>query len=371
MKKTLITLAAILAMIVAAVAIVWNGEIRTLASIHQVGSDPYLFECDYAAPYDLDAVVEAGIDENSKLVAFVISKLSRGLYNPKPKAAEKPQFACTSFQARNSETGGWIFGRNYDYFKNPSLVLHSHPKNGYASLSTVDLSHLGYKLDKLPNTLAGKALCLAGVYAPMDGINETGLCISIMALPRQAAYQNTGKNVVGTSIYMRLVLDRCATVEEAIALTESLDIRHDQAAGSGYHYFIADAKGDAVVVEFDLKDGWKTMLVRKPEDAVYMHVTNHLLSPRYYTTEPDPEFGNPNSHSWERFAKVADYMDARAGAVTLDEAQDCLAQVHWKDLIWPNGTVEDTQWSNVYDQTALTLRMRDWYDYDTTVEFEL
>ena len=371
MKKFIISVAAVLVALVAAVAIVWNGEIRTLANIHQVGGDPYLYECDYKAPYDLDAVVASGIDENAKLVAFVISKLSRGLYNPKPKAEEKSPFACTSFQARNSETGGWIFGRNYDYAKNPTLVLHSHPKKGYASLSAVDLSHLGYSLEKLPNSLAGKALCLAAVYAPMDGINEKGLCISIMALPKQPAYQNTGKDVVGTSIYMRLILDRCATVEEAIALTESLDIRHDQKAGSGYHYFIADAKGDAVAVEFDLKDGWKTMLVRKGEDAEYMHITNHLLSPKYYTTEPNPEFGNPNSHSWERYAKVAAYMDERAGVVSLDEAQECLSNVHWKDLVWANGTVEDTQWSNVYDQSALSLRMRNWYDYDTTVEFSL
>lgn len=371
MKKLIISLTVVLVSIVMAVAIVWNGEIRTISSIHQVGNDPYLYECDYSAPYDLDAVVESGIDENAKLVAFVISKLSRGLYNPKPKSDEKSPFACTSFQARNSETGGWIFGRNYDYFKNPSLVLHSHPKNGYASLSTVDLSHLGYNLDKLPNSLARKALCLASVYAPMDGINERGLCISIMALPKQAAYQNTGKDVVGTSIYMRLILDRCATVEEAIALTESLDIRHDQKAGSGYHYFIADAEGHAVVVEFDLKDGWKTMLVSKPEDAEYMHVTNHLLSPKYFTTEPNPEYGNPNSHSWERYAKVAEYMENHSGAITLDEAQECLSDVHWKDLVWPNGTIEDTQWSNVYDQNKLTLRLRDWYDYDTTVDFAL
>ena len=58
MKKLIISLAVAIAALVAAVAVVWNGEIRTLASIHQVGSDPYLYECEYSAPYDLDAVVE-------------------------------------------------------------------------------------------------------------------------------------------------------------------------------------------------------------------------------------------------------------------------------------------------------------------------
>lgn len=372
MKKALSWIGGILAAIVVAVLIIWNGEIRTLSSIHQVGDDKYLYACDYSANYDLDAVLEAGIDENTKLVAFIISKLSRGLYKPEIKAKEETSpFACTSFQAKNAEGEGWIFGRNYDFFKNPTLVLKAHPKNGYASISTCDLSHLGYGLEKLPTSLGAKALCLGAVYAPMDGINEKGLCVSIMALPKQAAWQDTGKPVAGTSIYMRLLLDRCATIDEALALTESLDIRHDQKAGSGYHYLVADAQGNCMAVEFDLEDGWKTMITRKAEDATYMHMTNHLLAEKYYTTEVNPKYGNPNSHSWWRYAEVKNYLDARNGVITLDEAQECLSNVHWKDLVWPNGMIEDTQRSNVYDQKELTLRLRAWSNYDTTVNFAL
>ena len=45
--------------------------------------------------------------------------------------------------------------------------------------------------------------------------------------------------------------------------------------------------------------------------------------------------------------------------------------VHWKDLVWENGMVEDTQYSNVYDQNALTLAMRPWNDYENTTRFKL
>jgi hypothetical protein len=45
--------------------------------------------------------------------------------------------------------------------------------------------------------------------------------------------------------------------------------------------------------------------------------------------------------------------------------------VHWKDLVWDNGMVEDTQYSNVYDQAALTLALRNWNDYETTHRFGL
>jgi hypothetical protein len=278
---------------------------------------------------------------------------------------------CTSFQAKKADGEGYFFGRNYDYFKNPTLVTVSHPKNGYASIACSDMSHFGYSMEKLPTSFLKKLSCLAAIYAPVDGMNEKGLCTSIMALPKQASRQETEKPNVGTTLIMRLWLDRCATVEEALALLETVDVRHDATVGSGYHYMIADALGNSAVVEFDPNDGWKTLVTRKPEGQNWMHVTNHLLHEKYYSTEPDPALGNPHSKSWWRYETCGAYLSAHNGILTLEEAQECLALVHWKDLVWENGTVEDTQYSNVYDQKALTLDLRNWNDYDTTCHFGL
>ena len=233
------------------------------------------------------------------------------------------------------------------------------------------MSHFGYSLEKLPESLAGKLSCLASIYAPVDGMNEKGLCTSIMALPGQASRQDTEKYDVGTTIIMRLWLDRCATVSEALALLDEVDVRHDATVGTGYHYMVADASGDCAVVEFDKDDGWKTLIVRKPAGEKSMLVTNHLLSEKYYTTEPDPAVGNPHSKSWWRYETAGAYLAAHDGTLTLEQAQECLALVHWKDFVWDNGTVEDTQFSNVYDQHSLTLDLRNWNDYETTVHFQL
>ena len=214
----------------------------------------------------------------------------------------------------------------------------SRPKKGYASIAVSDMSHFGYSLEKLPDSFLASLSCLASIYAPVDGMNEKGLCTSIMALPKQAAQQDTERHNVGTTIIMRLWLD-------------TVDVCHDAAVGSGYHYMVADANGDCAVVEFDKDDGWKTMIVRKAPDARYMLVTNHLLSDKYYTTEPDPAVGNPHSKSWWRYETAGAYLA--------------------KDLVWDNGTVEDTQFSNVYDQTALTLDLRNWNAYEETKHFAL
>ena len=377
MKKVLLWIVGILAALCIAVACIWGGEISTLRTVKSVGGNEYLYQMNYNARYDLDDLISKDIDSNAELLDYVIGRIGKGI-PIKIKSAqvadengEMATFNCTSFQAAKSDGSGYWYGRNYDFFKNPTMVTISRPKKGYASIGVSDMSHFGYSLEKLPDSFMKKLSCLAAVYAPVDGINEKGLCTSIMALPKQAAAQETEKHNVGTTIIMRLWLDRCATVQEALDLAESLDICHDATVGSGYHYMIADANGDCAVLEFDKEDGWKSMVVRKDPAANYMLVTNHLLAEKYFTTEPDPAVGNPHSKSWWRYETAGAYLKEHNGILSLEEAQECLAQVHWKDLVWDNGTVEDTQYSNVYDQKNITLDLRNWNDYETTVHFAL
>lgn len=377
MKKALLWIIGILAVLLLAVRFIWGGEITSIRTITSVNGNPYLYRMEYKLAYDLDEVIRMEIDENAELLDYVVRRIGKGL----PIKMKSAQVAdeegnlgtinCTSFQAKKADGEGYFYGRNYDYFKNPTLVTVSHPKNGYASIACSDMSHFGYSLEKLPTSFLKKLSCLAAIYAPVDGMNEKGLCTSIMALPKQASRQETEKPNVGTTLIMRLWLDRCVTVEEALALLETVDVRHDATVGSGYHYMIADALGNSAVVEFDPNDGWKTLVTRKPEGQNWMHVTNHLLHEKYYSTEPDPALGNPHSKSWWRYETCGAYLSAHNGILTLEEAQECLALVHWKDLVWENGTVEDTQYSNVYDQKAITLDLRNWNDYDTTCHFGL
>lgn len=377
MKKFLLGLVAILAVICVAVACIWGGELATLRSIKAVDGNKYLYTMEYKAAYDLDDLIGNDIDENAELLNYVVGRIGKGLplkIKSSQVADENGEMAtinCTSFQAAQADGDGFWYGRNYDYFKNPTMVTVSHPKEGYASIACSDMSHFGYSLEKLPTSFAAQLNCLAAIYAPVDGINEKGLCTSIMALPKQASQQDTPRHDVGTTVIMRLWLDRCATVQEALDLLETVDVRHDASVGSGYHYMVADAAGDCAVVEFDKEDGWKTMTVRKPADANFMLVTNHLLSEKYYTTEPDPAVGNPHSKSWWRYETAGAYLEEHGDSLTLEQAQECLSQVHWKDLVWDNGTVEDTQYSNVYDQKEIKLYLRNWNDYETTHCFGL
>ena len=377
MKKILFKVIGILAIICLTIVTIWHGEIATIRSLKSVEGNEYLYKMDYKASYYLDDLISKDIDTNAELLQYIVGKIGKGI-PIKMKSAqvadengELATFSCTSFQAGKSDGNGFWYGRNYDYFKNPTLVTVSRPKKGYSSIAVSDMSHFGYSLEKLPTSLKDKVSSLAAIYAPLDGVNEKGLCTSIMAVPKMAAQQESGKHKVGTTIIMRLWLDRCATVQEALDLAASLDIRHDAVVGSGYHYMIADANGDCAVLEFDREDGWKSLVVRKGADDKYMLVTNHLLSEKYYSAEPDISVGNIHSKSWWRYETVDNYLNERNGTLTLDEAMEILGMVHWKDLLWETGTVEDTQYTCVYDQTNLTLDLRNWNDYDKVLHFEL
>ena len=377
MKKVFLWLIGILAVAGFSVACIWRGEIASVRTVKSVGGNPYLYSMQYKAAYDLEDVIAKEIDTNAELLDYVVGRIGKGIpikmksAQVADESGELGTINCTSFQAAKADGSGFCYGRNYDYFKNPTMVTVSHPKKGYASIAVSDMSHFGYRLDKLPDTFVNKLSCLASVYAPVDGMNEKGLCTSIMALPKQASQQDTERPDVGTTIIMRLWLDRCATVDEALALLETVDVRHDAAVGSGYHYMVADAAGDCAVVEFDKEDGWKTMIVRKDPKEHFMLVTNHLLAGKYYTTEPDETVGNPHSRSWWRYETAGTYLRENDCRLSLEQARACLALVHWKDFVWDNGTVEDTQFSNVYDQSALTLDLRNWNDYWNTVHFQL
>lgn len=117
---------------------------------------------------------------------------------------------------------------------------------------------------------------------------------------------------------------------------------------------------------YDLDD-----VMEKDIDSNSMLVTNHLLSDKYFTSEPDAAVGNPHSKSWWRYETAGSYLRDHNGTLTLEQAQECLSHVHWKDLVWENGMVEDTQYSNVFDQKRIVLYLRNWNDFDTTHRFGL
>ena len=75
MKKALLWILGILALLFIVVLCVWRGEIATLRTVKSVGGNKYLYQMEYKAKYDLDQVIEKDIDTNSELLDYIIGRI--------------------------------------------------------------------------------------------------------------------------------------------------------------------------------------------------------------------------------------------------------------------------------------------------------
>ena len=80
-------------------------------------------------------------------------------------------------------------------------------------------------------------------------MNEKGVSIAVLTLDSEPVHQNTGRPVIGTTLVIRLILDRAATTEEAVELLNQYDMF--ATSGRDYHFYITDASGDGRVVEYE------------------------------------------------------------------------------------------------------------------------
>jgi hypothetical protein len=167
---------------------------------------------------------------------------------PLPPGFSLPTGGCSCFSAFNLP-GQAIFGRNYDWTKNISpLLLFTHPSRGYASVSMVDISIAFGNKEPSWDDQNDRQLLLLAPYAPFDGMNEHGLTIALMAVPKAQAPSDPHKVSIIFPAAIRLMLDKARSVDEAISLLDAYNITFIGLYQQ--HLLIADAHGNSAVVEF-------------------------------------------------------------------------------------------------------------------------
>ncbi|MCD8048354.1 MAG: linear amide C-N hydrolase [Clostridia bacterium] len=237
-------------------------------------------------------------------------------------------FGCSAVSAQNSE-GERLFGRNFDWQECEALIVVSKPSSGYASISTVntDFIRSAYRgFDALPD----KAKALISLYAPLDGMNEKGLCAAVLMInDSDTINQSTGKDDITTTTAIRLLLNKAANVDEALELLQSYDMH----ASFGYmvHFALADSSGESVIVEYIENE-----TVVTPTDIV----TN------FYIAEGEKQ-GIGSSQSHERY-EILESTLAENPTMSMSDMRDALDSVS-KDNF---NEFESTEWSIVYNQST-------------------
>lgn len=132
---------------------------------------------------------------------------------------------------------------------------------------------------------------------------------------------------------------------------------HDS-ANANFHYQIADANGDSVIVEYVNN----TLNLIYPENT-YQTVTNFYKA-------PGEKLNQGSGH--ERHQTMVDKLEATKGVLTTTEGMNLLESVmmvgesdEGSDIIY------DTLWSAVYNNTQKTVDIAVYHDYEAVYHFDL
>lgn len=334
-KITLIVIAVIILVIILLLAGAWSmfGVMITAANTIQKQEDG-LYSMEYEGDYGFDEfLAKGGASSDSEVAAYLTEYLSHGFYKAEPDLA-LGQFGCSTI-CTSDKDGNTLFGRNYDWEKCSGIIVHTKPEDGYESVSTCALDFLGFGEDYTPDGSMGeRMMTLAAVYVPLDGMNEKGLMIAdLIAGDDEVTNQGTDKADLTTTTAIRLLLDKAADVDEAVALLGQYDM--NSSIGSAHHLFIADASGKSVAVEYIGGE---------------MVVTDTNILTNHYLAQAKYGIGSEQSH--KRFDTLTGYTDS----TDMDGIRDMLKSVAQFNFPQDEGSYEKTMWSAVYSPSDLTVR---------------
>lgn len=236
-------------------------------------------------------------------------------------------FGCSTITVQNAD-GEFFFGRNFDWNSCDAMVVLSYPENAYASISTVNMDFIRQGTGGIADMAlkAEEVRTIAALYAPLDGMNEKGLAVSVNMIQDSATIdQSTEKPDITTTTAIRLLLDKAETVEEALDLLDQYDMHASM--GMMVHFAIADASGNSVAVEYI---GNEMIITETPV------VTN------FYFAEGE-KYGIGTEQSHERYETLMDRLKENP-VMDETEVRDALDQVS-KDNF---GEFESTEWSIVF-----------------------
>jgi hypothetical protein len=267
--------------------------------------DHPLYVLHYNGDYGFDEYLETG--QRPKLTTFL--------------PAWQKEWACTVFAALNP-AGEQVLGRNFDWEDHPALFLFTAPPNGYRSVAMVDISYLGFS-KTAPITDQNRSQLLNAPYLPFDGMNEKGLAVGMMAVSDIQPVMDSAKVTIDSLAVIRLLLDKAASVEEALALLEQYNVNFS--GGPVIHYLIADASGHSAVVEYgDARQGQPARFVF-PNDQPWQVSTNFEFAPQ-------PPTG-ADSSCW-RYNLAYETLSAAEGKITQPGAMTLLQSVSQPSTLW-------------------------------------
>ena len=351
-------------------------KVAMLRSMKDVDGSGRLYEINYTADYKLDAVLQSGCTETTQLFNYVAYLLYDSL--PSKRAQVSFDAGCSAFAAPDRESGNFLMGRNYDFchatadgkgYKSiAAIMVHTAPEGGKKSISMVDGMQLGFGQGFYTDGKSDLSLLMGLPYAALDGINEDGFAIGVLALKENQTKQNDeNKPRIGTTTAIRMLLDRASTVKEALAMLAGYNMDMQGSGRSNYHYFMADATGDYAIVEYTLEKGETipTVMEKFTGNDTLRCVTNFYVSPTMVGTND----GWGSLHGKKRYWTLRNCLARNNYCLDSKQAMSLLQDVSQPaDL---KNITSQTQWSCLYNLSEKTLRLAILREYGKIYNFKV
>jgi hypothetical protein len=246
-----------------------------------------------------------------------------------------------------------LVGRNFDFRHKKSagapgcLLVRTAPKAGFKSMGMVDLSFAG--LESRPSAEGfDPAPLLLSPYSVMDGMNERGVMIAILALAHPGVRQETGKPKIFPTLAMRAALDRASSLEDVIGIFSSFDMQMPTPRKS-FQFFAADRTGQSAVIEYD---------------ETRMYVVDSPLATNFNLAEGISH----KAEGRKRYETAKALMDYRGNNMEKEEVMAVLRLLSQPAAGKENS---DTLWSAVFDLTEGTAEIAAGHRYGSPLRFGL
>ena len=337
--RVLISLVILFLLIAAGTAVLFREELKIMHSIERIMDEKPVYYMEVDGDYYFEEFLKSGGAASDKAVsAFLTKRISKGFYSVDVKESG---LACSTISA-NAPEGSHVWGRNFDWTGSVPIIVRCVPKGGYASISTCDFQNITARPESIsegipaaekmvPEGIANKMLAIAALYVPMDGVNETGLCVADLEINEGGMITiDTEKPDLTITTAIRLLLNKAATVEEAIKLLKQYDIY--ASGGFSHHLAISDAAGASVSIEF-------------VEGELVVADTNIVTN--FNLANGNTAAGGENAK--ERYNCLSGLYKEKEGSFTGEQVKEALAQVSQSEGKWT------TQWSIVHEQASSSV----------------
>ena len=252
-----------------------------------------------------------------------------GMVSP---AKQIPFPSCSGIGVQSSD-GRTVVGRNLDDINRTYFLVRSEVEGCYKSMSASLAAFHEY---------------------PLDGMNEKGLFVGEMTIGDPTYAGNLWPDYPQRpSVYwlhmIRVVLDTCASVEQAVALFKRVPVWFSNEL---WHFFVADRSGDFAVIEWG-KD--RQLSVTRQKGGVLISMNTALMEGRESLMK-----------DW-RYAYADKYVAEHGaeGIATHASMAELMKRVSIREdnpvvsaIIGTRATV----WTSTYDLADRTMVIRYWED---------